>query len=164
MDVQDARRRTVSWLRTARGVAVEEVAFFSVLKPGTFVALSYADDPDVWHEALVTRPSLCVDRAASILGKKNLISNDSLGRTSGDSNPLSNRSEILRHLEKADTVSCGEEPTRVFPGAFFEILLHIGGGLAAQVILTVVQKSTNSCPRRAKTSGGAVDDRVRGRR
>ena len=40
---------------------------------------------------------------------------------------------------KADAVPCGEEPTRVFPGAVFEILLHIGGGLAAQLILTVVQ-------------------------
>ena len=34
MDVQDARRRTVSRLRTARGVAVEEAASFRVLKPG----------------------------------------------------------------------------------------------------------------------------------
>ena len=40
MDVQDARRRKVEGLRTARGVAVEEAAFFSVLKPGTYVALS----------------------------------------------------------------------------------------------------------------------------
>ena len=67
MDVEDARRRTVSRLRTARGVAVEEAAFFSVLKPGAYVALSYADDPDVRHEALVTWPSLGVDRAASVL-------------------------------------------------------------------------------------------------
>ena len=67
MDVQDARRRAASRLRTARGVAVEEAAFFSVLKPGTHVALSYVDDPDVWHEALVTWPSLGADRAAAIL-------------------------------------------------------------------------------------------------
>ena len=26
---------------------------------------SYVDDPDVWHEALLTWPSLGVDRAAS---------------------------------------------------------------------------------------------------
>ena len=60
----------------ASGVAVEDRtwghcgggAFFSVLKPGTYVALmSYVDDPDVWHEALVTWPSLGVDRAAAIL-------------------------------------------------------------------------------------------------
>ena len=63
-----------------------------------------------------------------------------------------------------DTVLCGEEPTRVFPGAAFEILLHVGGRLAAHLILTVGQKFTNGCPRRARTSGGAVDDRLRGRR
>ena len=54
-------------LRTARGVVVEEAAFFRVLKPGTCVALSHADDPDVWHEALITWPFLGVDRAAAIL-------------------------------------------------------------------------------------------------
>ena len=54
-------------MRTAPGVAVEEAAFFSVLKPGSYVALSYLNDPDVWHEALVTWPSPGVDRAASIL-------------------------------------------------------------------------------------------------
>ena len=48
-------------------VALEKVAFFSDLKPGTYVALRYVDDPDVWHEALVTSPSLGVDRAAAIL-------------------------------------------------------------------------------------------------
>ena len=37
-------------LRTARGAAVEEVAFFSVLKFGTYVALSCVDDPDVWYD------------------------------------------------------------------------------------------------------------------
>ena len=36
-------------------------------KPGSYVALSYLNDPYVWHEALVTWPSLGVDRAASIL-------------------------------------------------------------------------------------------------
>ena len=67
MNVQDARRRRVSRLRTARGVSVEEAAFFSILKPGTYVALSYVDDPVVRHEALVTWPSLGVDRAIAIL-------------------------------------------------------------------------------------------------
>ena len=67
MDAPDAQRRAVSLLRTARGVAVEEAAFFSVLKLGTYVALGYADDPDVWHEALRAWSSLCVDRAAAIL-------------------------------------------------------------------------------------------------
>ena len=38
-----------------------------------------------------------------------------------------------------DPVLCGKEPRRVFPGAAFEILLHIGGRLAAQLILTVGQ-------------------------
>ena len=52
----------------------------------------------------------------------------------------------------------------MFPGAVFEILLHIGWRLAPQMIITVVQKFTNGCPRRARTSGGTVDDRVRGRR
>ena len=47
MDAAGARRGAVSRLRTARGVAVEEAAFFSVLKPGTHVALSYVDDPDL---------------------------------------------------------------------------------------------------------------------
>ena len=54
-------------LRTPRGVAVEEAAFFSVLKLGTYVALRYVEDLDVWHEALVTWPSVSVDRAAAIL-------------------------------------------------------------------------------------------------
>ena len=54
-------------LRTARGVAEEEVAFFIDLNAVTHVALSYVDDLDVWHEALVTWPSLGVDRAAAIL-------------------------------------------------------------------------------------------------
>ena len=63
---------------------------------------------------------------------------------------------------KADTVPCGEEPARVLPGAVLGILLRIGG--AAQLILTAVQKFTNGFPRRARTSGGAVDDRVRRRR
>ena len=40
---------------------------------------------------------------------------------------------------RADTVPCGTEPRRVFPGAAFEILLPIGGRLAAQLILTVGQ-------------------------
>ena len=35
---------------------------------------------------------------------------------------------------KADFYSRGEVPTRVLQGAVFEILLHIGGGLAAQLI------------------------------
>ena len=61
MDAPDARGRTVARLRTARGVAVEVVAFFNVLKPGTYVALSYVDDLDAWREALG------VDRAAAIL-------------------------------------------------------------------------------------------------
>ena len=71
MAAPDARRRAVSRLRTARRVAVEEAAFFSVLKLGTYVALSYVDDPDMWHEALATWPSLGVDRAAAILTPDN---------------------------------------------------------------------------------------------
>ena len=39
-----------------------------------------------------------------------------------------------------------------------------GGRLAAQLILTVVENITDGCPRRARTDGGTVDDRVRGRR
>ena len=65
--VADVRGRRVLRLSAARDVAVEEVAFFSDLKPGTYVALSITDDPDVSHEALVTWPSLGVDRAAAIL-------------------------------------------------------------------------------------------------
>ena len=60
-----AKVTVVQWF--IRRVALEEVAFFSDLKPGTYVALRYVDDPDVWHEALVTSPSLGVDRAAAIL-------------------------------------------------------------------------------------------------
>ena len=37
---------------------MEAAAFLSVLKAGTYVALSYVDDPDVWHDALITWPSL----------------------------------------------------------------------------------------------------------
>ena len=44
--------------------------------------------------------------------------------------------------------------------AVCEILLHSGGRLAAKLILTVVQKFTTARPRRTRTSGGAVDDRV----
>ena len=47
---------------------------------------------------------------------------------------------------KVDTVTCGEEPTRVFPGAVFEILRQIGGGLATQLILAVVQKLRTAIP------------------
>ena len=65
MAAPDVRGRTVA--QTTRGVAVEEVAFISDLKLGTYVALSYMDDPDVWHEALVTWPSLGFDRADAIL-------------------------------------------------------------------------------------------------
>ena len=56
----------MSRLRTARRVALEEAAVFSVVKPCTYVDPSYVDDLDVWHEALVTWPSLGVDRAAAI--------------------------------------------------------------------------------------------------
>ena len=72
---------------------------------------------------------------------------DSLGRTSADSNPLLDRSGDFASSDKADTVFCCEEPTCVLPGAVFEILLHIGGGLAAQLILTVVQRFIAGCPR-----------------
>ena len=64
---------------------------------------------------------------------------------------------------KSRFYSRGEEPTRVLQGAVSEILMHIGGGLAAQLILTVVQKLTSGFPRRARTSGGTDDDRVRRR-
>ena len=56
MAVPDVRGRALAWLRTARGAAVEEAAF-----------LSFADDPGVSHEALVTWSSLGVDRACAIL-------------------------------------------------------------------------------------------------
>ena len=92
------------------------------------------------------------------------MSSDSLDRNSGDSNVMSNRSETLLHLEMPIFYSRGEEPTRVFQGAISEILLHIGGGLAAKLILTVVQKFTTGCSRRARTSGDTVDARVRRRR
>ena len=46
---------------------------------------------------------------------------------------------------KTDTVPYGEESTRLFPRAVFEILLHIGGRLAAQLTFTVVQKFTDGC-------------------
>ena len=53
---------------------------------------------------------------------------------------------------------CGEERTRVFPGVAFEILLPLGGGLAAQLI--VYQWLFQTC----EASGGAVEDHPRGRR
>ena len=76
-----------------------------------------------------------------------------------DSNPLSNRSDTLPHLEKPIFTLMVKNRH-----VCFEILLHVGEGLAAQRILTVVQKLANGCPRRARTSRGTVDDRVRGRR
>ena len=45
---------TRSRLINTRGGAAAEEAFFSDLKPGSTVALFYADDPDVWHESLIT--------------------------------------------------------------------------------------------------------------
>ena len=50
------------------GVAEEEAAFFSDLRPCTFVAQSFVDDPEVWHEARATWTSFADNRAAAILG------------------------------------------------------------------------------------------------
>ena len=94
---------------------------------------------------------------------ENLMSSDLLYRTSGDSNFVMQVGDSSSSGHAA-FYFLGEEPTRVLQRAIFEILLHIGGGLAAQLILTVVQKFTNVCSRRARTSGGTVDDRVRRRR
>ena len=44
---------------------------------------------------------------------------------------------------KVDTVRCGEEPTRVFPGAAFEILLHTGENWQ-QLILTADLESRSA--------------------
>ena len=68
---------------------------------------------------------------------------------------------------KAEIVPCGEELPRVFPGVVFETLLHVGGregGLEPQLIVTVVQRFVASCSRRARASGGAVEDRPWSRR
>ena len=67
MAAHDVRGRMVARQRTARGAGVGELALFSELKPGTQATPSHADDPDVWHEALVTWSFLGVDRAAAIL-------------------------------------------------------------------------------------------------
>ena len=40
---------------------------------------------------------------------------------------------------KVETVLCGEERPPVFPGVVCEMVLHIGGRLAAQLIVTIVQ-------------------------
>ena len=61
---------------------------------------------------------------------------------------------------KVDEVPRGEERARLFQGAVAEILLDISGGLATQLILTVVQKFTNGCPRRARTNDGTGGDPV----
>ena len=63
---------------------------------------------------------------------------------------------------KVETVPCGEEPTRVFPGAVFEILLLIRGSFGSAADLDCCSE-IYQCPRRARTSGGAVGGRVRGR-
>ena len=73
------------------------------------------------------------------------------------------RSEILPS-EKSILSLVVWETTRVFAGAVLEILLHTGGELAAQLFLIVVRKFAHVCSRHARTSGGTVDDRVRGRR
>ena len=39
---------------------------------------------------------------------------------------------------KVEAIPCGEERPHVFPGAVSEILLHVGGGLAAQLTVTVL--------------------------
>ena len=52
-------------------------------------------------------------------GNENLIASDSLPVTSGDSNPLSNRSDgDSAPSGKADVYSRGEEPTRVHVSPF----------------------------------------------
>ena len=68
---------------------------------------------------------------------------------------------MLPHLEKSILSLVVRNPHAFFQELLPRSLLHVGGGLAAQLILTVAQKFANGCPRRARTSGGAVDDRVR---
>ena len=61
MAVPDAQGRVVARLMTACGVAVEEVAFFNNLEPGTYLILGCMDDPDVWHEVSDTWSILGAD-------------------------------------------------------------------------------------------------------
>ena len=56
---------------TACRVVVEEVAFFSDSKPGTYLALDHMDNPDVWHEVLDTWTSLGDDRVVPFLTPDN---------------------------------------------------------------------------------------------
>ena len=65
---------------------------------------------------------------------------------------------------RVETVPCGEELPRVFPGAVFNIFLRIGGRLAAQLIVTAVLWFFNGCSRRARANGVVVEDRPRSRR
>ena len=44
---------------------------------------------------------------------------------------LVERVGVFASSGKADALHCGEELTRVFPGAVFEILLHIGGRIGS---------------------------------
>ena len=67
MDFQDASGIAVEDRARGRRGGGGVLQFFGVFKPGSYVALSSLNDPYVWHEALVTWPSLGVDRAASIL-------------------------------------------------------------------------------------------------
>ena len=79
-------------------------------------------------------------------------------RTTRWANPLLNR---LPHLEKPVLSLAG----RNLHVCFQEPFLRYSSAYPWdwQPILTVVQKISNGCPRRARTSGGTVDDRVRGR-
>ena len=46
----------------ASGTAAAAGEWFSKVRPGCSVALLYADEPDLWHEALVTWPGQDPDK------------------------------------------------------------------------------------------------------
>ena len=52
----------------------------------------------------------------------------------------------------------------MYPGVAFEILLPLGGVLAAQFVVAFAQCVINGCSRRTRASGGGTEDRPLGRR
>ena len=112
--------------------------------------------------ALVVGALLCL--SDTVRGNENPISSDLLGRISGDSieSLVKQVGDFLPHLEKPICTLMLKNRHVCFKELFLRFFRMSVRDW--QRILTVVQNPTNGCPRRARTSGGTVDDRVRGRR
>ena len=90
---------------------------------------------------------LCLSH--TLRGNENVISRHPLGRSSGDSNPLSNMSENVPHLEKLIFSVVVRKLHAFFKEPFPRFFCISVGRLATQLMKSVVKKFTNGCPRRA---------------